>query len=76
MIDDFVRLVPESLLDRSVEAFLSGRRVFESSSDRYILGLKPAGDPTGSFTVSRNINRVLITIRTTGQLAETNDGVE
>ena len=59
MIDDFVRLVPESLLDRSGEAFLSGRRAFESPSELYILGLNPAGDPTGSFTVSRNINLIL-----------------
>ena len=59
MISDFVKLVPKSILDRSGEVFLSGRRAFGSPSDLYILGLNPAGDPTGSYTVSRNIDMVL-----------------
>ena len=59
MIDDFVKLIPESLLDRSRSVFFSGRGAFESPSDLYILGLNPAGGIKWPFTVSRNINDVL-----------------
>ena len=59
VIEDFVKLIPEPFLDRSGSVFLSGRRAFNSPSELYILGLNPAGDSKGPFTISKNIDRVL-----------------
>ena len=54
-----MKLIPEPFLDRSGSVFLSGRRAFNSPSELYILGLNPAGDSKGPFTISKNIDRVL-----------------
>ena len=61
MIEEFAKLVPESLLDKSGEVFYSGRRAFNASSDLYILGANPGGDPEAlsDQTVSKKINEVL-----------------
>ena len=43
MIEEFVRLVPESLLNKPGDVFYSGRRAFGSPSHLYILGANPGG---------------------------------
>ena len=45
MIDDFARLIPESIMRRSGKAFYSGRDAFNSPTDLYILGVNPGGKP-------------------------------
>lgn len=57
MIEDFVKEVPDSLLDKPGSVFLSGRRAFNSQSDLYLLGLNPGGD--SDKTVRKDINNVL-----------------
>ena len=61
MIEEFAKLVPESLLNKSGEVFYSGRRAFNVSSDLYILGANPGGDPEAlsEQTVSKKVNEVL-----------------
>ena len=61
MIEEFAKLVPELLLDKSGEVFYSGRRAFGAPSELYILGANPGGTPEGmpDSTVSRHINQVL-----------------
>ena len=44
--DDFVSLIPSSLLGRSGAVFYSGRAAFLKPSPLYILGLNPGGCPT------------------------------
>ena len=58
-IDDFVKLLPEPLLDRSGSVFFSGRRAFNEPCDLYVLGLNPAGDPAGANTIRQNVDSVL-----------------
>ncbi len=43
MIEEFAKLVPESLLHESGAVFYSGRRAFTQPSDLYILGSNPGG---------------------------------
>ena len=45
MIEDFAKLIPDSIMHRSGKAFYSGRLAFSSPSDLYILGVNPGGDP-------------------------------
>lgn len=45
MIDEFAKLIPPSLMDKSGEVFYSGRRAFSAPSDLYILGANPGGSP-------------------------------
>ncbi len=45
-MEDFAALIPKSLDDCSGKVFYSGRKAFESSSDTYILGINPGGDPS------------------------------
>ena len=45
MIEDFAKLIPDSVMHRSGKAFYSGRLAFSSPSDLYILGVNPGGDP-------------------------------
>ena len=61
MIEDFAKLIPESLLDVSGRVFYSGRRAFESPSDLYILGINPGGDHGvySEQTVRRHTDEVL-----------------
>ncbi len=58
-IDDFTELLPRRLLDRSGSVFFSGRRAFNQPCDLYVLGLNPAGDPTGANTIRQNVQSVL-----------------
>ena len=47
MIEDFARLIPESLKQKTGIAFFSGRRSYSKHSGLYILGINPGGeDPT------------------------------
>lgn len=61
MIEDFAKLIPETLLTRSGSVFYSGRRAFASRSKLYILGVNPGGDPKrqAKETVSWHTNKVL-----------------
>lgn len=45
MIEDFVKLIPPTLMDVSGSVFLSGRKAFGAPSDLYILDYHPGGDP-------------------------------
>ena len=61
MIEEFAKLVPESLLHKSGEVFFSGRRAFGAPSGLYILGANPGGPPEGmpDSTLSWHIEQVL-----------------
>ena len=61
MIEDFAKLIPESLMDISGRVFYSGRQAFESRSDMYILGINPGGDHGvySEETVRRHTDAVL-----------------
>ena len=45
MIEDFAKLIPKSLMNKSGKVFYSGRLAFEKQSDIYVLGINPGGDP-------------------------------
>ena len=45
MIEDFAKLIPDSIMHRSGKAFYSGRLAFSSPSGLYVLGVNPGGDP-------------------------------
>ena len=45
MIEDFAKLIPESLKHRSGKAFYSGKAAFNSPADLYIIGVNPGGKP-------------------------------
>ena len=63
MIDDFIKLIPTSLMDESGTVFNSGRQTFESPSGLYILGANPGGKPKSftkdKYTVRQNVEDVL-----------------
>ncbi len=61
MIEDFAKLIPHSLLDKSGGVFYSGRNAFSTPSKLYILGLNPGGDPSDpqSDTVGQHTARIL-----------------
>ena len=63
MIDDFIKLIPESLRDKPGSVFFSSRHSFSSKSDLYILGANPGGEPPHSpkfkDTIQGNITRYL-----------------
>ena len=61
MIQDFVQLVPKTLMDKSGSVFYSGRLAFEAPSELYILGANPGGDiqTQANETVSWHTNKVL-----------------
>ena len=61
MIEDFVRLVPGSLMNRSGSVFYSGRYAFEPPSELYVLGLNPGGNVQdhATETVSWHTNKVI-----------------
>jgi hypothetical protein len=45
MMEEFLKLVDPSILDRSGSVFYSGRAAFSKPSPVYLLGLNPGGDP-------------------------------
>ena len=45
MIEEFARLIPDQLKSRSGLVFYSGRYAFSNSSEIYIMGYNPGGDP-------------------------------
>ncbi len=47
MIEQFIKLIPDSLNSRSGSVFYSGRDAFDGSKDLYILGVNPGGSPNG-----------------------------
>ena len=60
LIEKFVALVPESLLDKPGRVFYSGCNAFASENGLYILGLNSSGDPLSvTDTVQSNIDQVL-----------------
>ncbi len=62
MIEDFARLIPESLMCKTGSVFFSGRTAFSNPSNLYILGINPGGgDPenTPESSISRHIENVL-----------------
>ena len=64
MIEDFAKLIPESLEDKSGSVFFSGRTAFSkpNPSGMYILGINPGGgDPDGKpeSLISSHIEDVL-----------------
>lgn len=61
MIEEFAKLIPETLMDISGRVFYSGRQAFESQSDLYILGINPGGDHAvySEATVRRHTEAVL-----------------
>ncbi len=69
MIEEFVKLIPKSILHESGAAFWSGRRAFSEPSDLYILGTNPGGSDIGDIpvdasnaaltSIGRNMNFVL-----------------
>ena len=61
MIEDFAKLIPESLLDKSGKVFYSGRKAFEAPKELYILGANPGGAPEDYVdeTVSSHTQKAL-----------------
>ena len=62
MIDDFAKLIPESLKCKSGAVFFSGRTAFSNPSNLYILGINPGGgdpDETPESSISSHIEYVL-----------------
>lgn len=61
MVEEFAKLIPDSLLDVSGKAFYSGRDAFGAASDLYILGINPGGDPESypTETVGAHTRKVL-----------------
>ena len=51
MIEEFAKLIPESMLHESGAVFYSGRRAFSKPSDVYILGSNPGGADMGDTPV-------------------------
>ncbi|HUZ04788.1 MAG TPA: hypothetical protein VMU62_05480, partial [Acidobacteriaceae bacterium] len=60
-LDEFVKLIPQCLLQKSGAVFYSGRKAFSTPSSLYILGLNPGGSPTeqAGDTVIEHTNKVL-----------------
>ncbi len=50
-----LRLVDRKISDRSGSVFYSGRTAFAKSSDIYLLGLNPGGDPNDADTITLDI---------------------
>lgn len=60
MIDEFVKLIPEELMNMSGAAFYSGRNAFQGQKDLYILGFNPGGsDINLRTTVIKHTDKVL-----------------
>jgi len=61
MIEDFARLIPKELLNKSGLAFYSGRDAYEGDSPLYVLGLNPGGSPVHmkKLTVQWYTNKLL-----------------
>ena len=61
MIEDFAKLVPTALQDKSGKVFYSGRLAFEKPSEVYLLGVNPGGSPEElqSETVASHSEKVL-----------------
>ena len=61
MIEEFEKLIPNQLRNKSGKAFHSGRLAFSGQRDLYILGFNPGGDPclNRDDTVDRNVEQVL-----------------
>ena len=60
-LDEFVKLIPQYLLQKSGAVFYSGRKAFSTPSSLYILGLNPGGSPTeqADDTVAKHTKEVL-----------------
>ena len=77
MIEDFVDLIPEHLMDVSGAVFDSGRRAFESPSNMFLALILGAVQKIRALTQYRGILRkCLIVSRKIGQHTETNTGAE
>jgi hypothetical protein len=65
MLEDFLSLVPSSILHRSGAVFYSGASAFDHPCDVYLLGLNPGGSPIAQAqeTISRNIADALTSAR-------------
>ena len=60
MIEDFVKLIPNSQLNVPGRAFGSGRSAFSNPASLYVLGRNPGGDPTHyAETVRQHTDSVL-----------------
>jgi hypothetical protein len=61
MIEEFAKLVPPEIMDRSGSVFYSGRAAFGSPNDLYLIGVNPGGNPVGQAdeTVARHMGKVL-----------------
>ena len=60
MLDDFINLIPDSLLNQPGEVLQSGRQAFAEPSDIYIIGYHPGGNPEEApYTVGESIDLVL-----------------
>ena len=60
-IEAFAEKIPAQLLSQSGRVFYSGRRAFSASSDLYVLGINPGGDPAAHDTVDSHTQCVLTT---------------
>jgi len=60
-LDEFVKLIPQYLLQKSGAVFYSGRKAFSTPSFLYILGLNPGGSPIeqADDTVAKHTDEVL-----------------
>ena len=60
MIEDFIKLVPDWMLDKSGNVFASGRTAFDKPSDVYVLTGHPGGHPQEELqTLRSQIDMVL-----------------
>ena len=60
MLEDFVQLIPHSLLNQPGRALYSGRQAFDHPSDLYIIDYHPGGSPEEfPETVGQQIDQVL-----------------
>lgn len=61
MIEDIVKLIPKTLLDKSGAVFYTGKNAFESQSNLYILGFNPGGDAKimKDYTIRKHTNEVI-----------------
>ena len=59
MLEDFVKLIPRSLINTPGEDVHTGRPAFAGPSDLYIIGYHPGGNPDQSDTVGERLDQVL-----------------
>ena len=59
MLEDFIPLIPHSLLNTPGEAVHTGRQAFDGQTGLYIIGYHPGGSPDQSDTVGKRLDQVL-----------------